>query len=52
MTVGKKIIYQLIGKCSENIDEKEMIYNRTLNEILLNDYKKVIGSFIIYFHCH
>ena len=26
------MIDQLVGKCSENIDENEMIYNRNLND--------------------
>lgn len=39
---------KLIGKlgeeeCSRNIDENEMIYNKTLNVIPLNSYKKVHG---------
>ena len=33
------MIDQLVEKCSENIDQNEMIYNGTLNN-LLNDYKK------------
>ena len=37
----KKMIDQLVEKCSGNVDENEMIDNGTLNEIPLNDYKKV-----------
>ena len=32
----------------KNIEENEMIYNGTLNAILLNDYKKVCGSCTLY----
>ena len=31
-----KIVDKLVEECSENIDENEMIYNETLNAILLN----------------
>ena len=32
----KKIIDKLIEECNENIDENKMLYNETLNAILLN----------------
>ena len=35
----KKIVDELVEKCSENIDKIEMIYNVTLN-----DFEKVYGS--------
>ena len=33
----RKIVGELVGECSKNIDENEMIYNETLNVITLND---------------
>ena len=39
---------KLVEKCIENINGNEMIYNETLNKILLNDYKKVCGSCTLY----
>ena len=39
----KKLIYKLVEKCSENIDENRMIYNETLN-----DYKNVYNSCAMY----
>ena len=36
---GKRVIDKLVEECSENIDENEMIYNKTLN-----DYGKVYNS--------
>ena len=39
----KKLIYKLVEKCSENIDENRMIYNETLN-----DYKNVHNSCAMY----
>ena len=39
----KELVDKLVEKCSENIDEKEMIYNVTLN-----DYENVCGSCTIY----
>ena len=44
----QKIAGELVEKCSKNIDENDMIYNETLDEIPLNDYKKVCGSCILY----
>ena len=44
----KKIVGELVEESSKNIDENEMIYNETLNTILLNDYKKVCGSCTLY----
>ena len=43
----RKVVGELVEECSENIDENEMIYNGTLNAILLdaislNDYKKFV----------
>ena len=32
----KQMIDQLVEKCSENIDENEMIYNRTLRVVLVH----------------
>ena len=48
-----KIIDKLLEGCSENIDGNKMLYNETLNTILLNttpmnDHKKVFGSCTIY----
>ena len=39
---------KLLEEYSKNIDENEMIYNETLDEIPLNDYKKVCGSCTLY----
>ena len=49
----RKIVGELVEECSKNIDENEMICNKTLNAILLNtiplnDYKKVCGSCTLY----
>ena len=48
-----KLVDKSVEKCSKNIDRIEMLYNETLNAILLNttplnDYKKVCGSCTIY----
>ena len=48
-----KLVDKLVEECSENVDENEMLYNETLDAILLNtiplnDYKKVCGSCTIY----
>ena len=48
-----KSVDKLVEECSENIDGNEMLYNETLNAVLLNtislnDYKKVYGSCKIY----
>ena len=40
----QKIAGSLVEEYSKNIDENEMIYNETLDEIPLNGYKKVCGS--------
>ena len=39
---------KLLEEYSKNIDENEMIYNETLDEIPLNDYQKVCGSCTLY----
>ena len=39
----KKLVAKLLEECSENIDENEMIYNKTLN-----DYKNICNSCTIY----
>ena len=46
-----KLVDKLVEECSENINENEMIYNKTLN-----DYEKIcssctvyIGLFVIFF---
>ena len=39
----KKLFAILLEECSENIDENEMTYNKTLN-----DYKNVCNSCTIY----
>ena len=44
----RKIVGELVEECSKNINENEMIYNETLDEILLNDYKKVCNSYTLY----
>ena len=49
----KRLIDKLVEKCSENIDGNKILYNDTLNTILLNtiplnDYKKVCGSCTLY----
>ena len=43
----KKVIDKLVDECSENIDENEMLYNKNLKAIPLNDvpvkvYKKYV----------
>ena len=42
----KKLVAKLLEECSENIDENEMIYNKTLN-----DYKMyaILAQYILYF---
>ena len=50
----RKIFGELVQECSKNIDENKRIYNGTFNLILLdaislNDYKKVCGSYALYF---
>ena len=53
----KRLIDKLVEECSENIDGNKILYNDTLNAILLNtipldDYKKVCGScthYLLYF---
>ena len=49
----KRLIDKLVEECSKNIDENEMLYNETLNDILLdaillNGYEKVCGSCTLY----
>ena len=48
MIVEKKIIDKLIEECSKNIDGNKMLYNETLNAILLNVYKKVCNSYTVF----
>ena len=48
-----KTIGKLLEDCSENIDGRKMLFNKTLNIILLNtisfnDYKKLCGSWTLY----
>ena len=43
----KRITDKLVEECSENIDGNEMLYNKTLDIIQLNDPKKVCNSFTI-----
>ena len=43
----QKIAGELVEECGKNNDENEVIYNKTLNGIPLNDYKKVCGSCIL-----
>ena len=35
-TCRKKVVNSFVEKCSENIDENEMVYNRTFN-VLVSD---------------
>ena len=44
----RKIVGEIVEERSKNIDENEMIYNETLDEIPLNDYKKACGSCTAY----
>ena len=44
----KKIVDKLAEESSEIIDGNKIIYNRTLNAIPLNDFKKVCSSCTIY----
>ena len=44
----RKIVGELVEECNKNIDQIAMIYNKTLNAISLNDYKKVCGSCTLY----
>ena len=49
----KKLSYKLVEECIENIDGNEMLYDETLDVILLNTfplnfYKKVCNSCTIY----
>ena len=44
----RKIVGELVEKCSKNIDENEMIYNKALNAITSNDCKKVCGFCTLY----
>ena len=47
----KKLFDKLVEKCSENIDENEMIYNTTLNDYegLCNSCTIYIVLFVIFF---
>ena len=44
----KRIIDKLVEECSENIDGNEMLYNKSLDVISLNVYKKVCSSYMVY----
>ena len=44
----KKIIDKLVGECTENIDENEMLYNETLDIISSSDNDKTSNSCIVY----
>ena len=44
----QKIVDKLVEECSENIDENEMIYNKTMNAIPFNVNAKVCNSCMIY----
>ena len=44
----KSIIDQSVEERSENIDGNEMLHNKTLDVIQLNDYKKVCNCCTIY----
>ena len=44
----KRILDELAEECSENIDGNEMLYNKTLNAIPLNVYKKEFNSCMVY----
>ena len=44
----KKMIDQLVEKSSENIDENEMIYNRTLNDYKSSYCKLYIVLFVVF----
>ena len=42
------MIDQLVEKCSENIDENEMIYNRTLNDYKSSSCALYIVLFVVF----
>ena len=42
------MIDQLVEKCSENIDENEMIYNRTLNDFKSSSCTFTIVLFVVF----
>ena len=42
------MIDQLVKKCSENIDENEMIYNRTLNDYKSSSCALYIVLFVVF----
>ena len=44
----KKMIDQLVEKCSENIDENEMNYNRTLNDYKSSSCTLYIVLFVVF----
>ena len=44
----KRMIDKLVEECSENIDGNEILYNKNLNAIPLNVYKKVCNSCTVY----
>ena len=41
------MIDQLVEKCSENIDENEVIYNRTLNNYKISSCELYIVLFVV-----
>ena len=44
----KRLTDKLVEECIENIDGNKMIYNSTLNAILLNDYGRICNSCPVY----
>ena len=44
----KRLIDKLVAESSENTDGNEMIYNSTLNDIPLNDYRKICNFCTVY----
>ena len=44
----KRLTDKLVEECTENIDGNKMIYNSTLNAILLNDYGRICHSCTVY----
>ena len=44
----KRIIDKLVEECSKNIDGDEMLFNKTLDVIPLNVYKRVCSSCMVY----
>ena len=44
----RKLVDKLVEECIKNIDENEMIYNETFDQIPLIFYKKVCGFCTVY----